>query len=111
MLRPNYMSSDRLPSDVSDDALTAIVQGVEAETGERFFASLVQNLGLALSVQYAFVTQISDNGTRFRMLAFWERDHLGSKIELPLNGTPCESVLHAQFAHYAQGALRAVSRR
>jgi PAS domain S-box-containing protein len=104
VLRPNEMSSDRLPSHVPDEAaLRAIVHGVEAETGERFFTSLVQNLAFALSVQYAFVTQISDDGTRFRMLAVWERDHFGANIELPLNGTPCESVLHGQVAHHAQG--------
>ncbi|MGO9056964.1 MAG: PAS domain S-box protein, partial [Candidatus Binataceae bacterium] len=98
------MSSDRPVTAVPEDAvLRAIVQGVEAETGERFFASLVQNLALALSVQYAFVTQLSDDGTRFKMLAVWERDHFGASIELPLHGTPCESVLHGQVAHHAEG--------
>jgi PAS domain S-box-containing protein len=34
-------------------------------------------------------------------LALWERDHFGQNVELPLRGTPCESVLHGQAAHYA----------
>jgi len=98
------MSIDRPLTLAPEDAvLRAIIQGVEAETGERFFASLVQNLALALGVQYAFVTQLSADGTRFKMLAVWERDHFGANVELPLNGTPCESVLHGQVAHHARG--------
>jgi PAS domain S-box-containing protein len=46
---------------------------------------------------------MSDDGTRFKMLAVWERDHFGTNIELPLQGTPCESVLHGQVAHHSQG--------
>jgi len=96
--------SDRTPIFLPEDAaLRAIAQGVEAETGDRFFASLAQNLALALAVQYAFVTQLSEDGTRFKMLAVWERDHFGENIELPLTGTPCESVLHGEIAHYAHG--------
>ena len=33
------------------------------------------------------------------ILAIWERDHFGSEVELPLKGTPCESVLHGEVAH------------
>jgi formate hydrogenlyase transcriptional activator len=86
-----------------DAALRAIVEGVESETGDRFFASLARNLARALDVQYAFVTQLSEDGTRFKMLAVWERDHLGANFELPVRGTPCESVLHGDIAHYPQG--------
>jgi formate hydrogenlyase transcriptional activator len=84
-----------------DSALSAIAEGVEAETGDRFFSSLARNLALALGIQYAFVTRLSDDGTHFMTLALWERDHFGQNVELPLRGTPCESVLHGQAAHYA----------
>lgn len=91
----------RAPIDLPDDAaLRAIAEGVEAETGDRFFTSLARNLAGALSVQYAFVTRLSDDGTRFKTLALWERDHFGKNVELPLTGTPCESVLHGEVAHY-----------
>ncbi len=83
-----------------DAALRAIAEGVEAETGDRFFSSLARNLALALEVAYAFVTRLSDDGTHFKILALWERDHFGSDAELPLRGTPCESVLHGEVAHY-----------
>jgi formate hydrogenlyase transcriptional activator len=93
--------SDRTLTALSDDAtLRAIAEGVEAEIGERFFSSLVRNLALALDVRYGFVTRLSDDGTHFKTLALWERDHFRENVEVPLRGTPCESVLHGQIAHY-----------
>jgi len=83
-----------------DAALRAIVEGVEAQTGDRFFSSLARSLALALGVQYAFVTRLSDDGTHFKTLALWERDHLGENVELPLTGTPCELVLRGRAAHH-----------
>ncbi len=80
-----------------------IAEGVEAEIGDRFFSSLARKLAQALDVKYAFVTRLSDDRTHFKILALWERDHFGTKGELPLNGTPCESVLHGEFAHYSDG--------
>jgi formate hydrogenlyase transcriptional activator len=86
---------------ISDDAvLRAVAEGVEAETGDRFFLSLARSLALALQVRYAFVTRLSDDGTHFKILALWQRDHFGPNIDIPLRGTPCESVLHGQIAHY-----------
>ena len=93
--------SDRTSTALPDDsALRAIAEGVEAETGDRFFSSLVRSLALALDVRYAFVTQLSDDGTHFKTLALWERDHFRENVEIPLRGTPCESVLHGETAHY-----------
>src|SRR5215469_17366284 len=83
------------------DALRRIAEGVEAEIGDRFFSSLARNLALALEVQYAFVSHLSDDGAHFKILALWERDHFGPNIELPLTGSPCERVLHGESAHYA----------
>jgi PAS domain S-box-containing protein len=78
----------------------AIVQGVEAQTGDRFFPSLVQHLAAALGVQYAFVSEISADRTRFRTLAVWGRGEFLSNFEVPLAGTPCEAVLNGQMSHY-----------
>ena len=93
--------SDRISTPLPDDAaLRAIAEGVEAEAGDRFFSSLARNLALALDVRYAFVTRLSDNGSHFKTLALWERDHFRENVELPLTGTPCESVLRGESAHY-----------
>ena len=93
--------SEKASDAVSDDtALRVIAEGVESEIGECFFSSLARNLALALSVQYAFVTRLSDDGTHFKTLALWQRDHFGEDVEVPLKGSPCELVLHGQTAHY-----------
>src|SRR5215472_4171479 len=94
------MASDKLDNPDENAALWAIAEGVEADTGDRFFYSLARNLALALNVQYAFVSRLSDDGMRFKILALWERDHFGPNLEFSLTGTPCESVLHGRIAHY-----------
>jgi PAS domain S-box-containing protein len=86
---------------VDDDiALRAIVEGVEAETGDRFFASLVQHLAAALQVQYAFVSELSSDRRSFRTLALWGHGQLMPNIEVLSAGTPCESVLDGQMSHH-----------
>lgn len=80
-----------------------VSEGIEAEIGDRFFSSLVRNLAQALEVGYAFVTRLSDDGSHFKILALWERDHFGPTGDLPLKGTPCESVLRGEVAHYPDG--------
>ena len=59
-----------------DAALRAIVEGVEAEIGEQFFASLVRHLAAALDVQYAFVSELTPDRQAFRTLALWGRGRL-----------------------------------
>ena len=83
-----------------DAALRAIVQGVVADTGDRFFSSLVQHLAVALNVPYAFVTEFAEDRTRFRSLALWARGALAPNFEVPLAGTPCETVLNGQTSHH-----------
>jgi formate hydrogenlyase transcriptional activator len=101
IMEPPAKVSDKAQAPLPDDAaLSRIAAGVEAETGERFFSSLARGLALALGVQYAFVTRLSDDGRHFKTLALWERDHLGENVELPLTGTPCELVLRGQAAHH-----------
>src|SRR5438445_858958 len=85
-----------------DAALRAIVEGVESETGDRFFASLVQHLASALRAQYAFVSELSDDRKRFRTRALWGRGAFLPNIDILLAGTPCEGVLHGQMSHFPE---------
>ena len=85
-----------------DAALRAIVEGVESETGDRFFASLVQHLASALGAQYAFVSELSDDRKRFRTRALWGRGAFLPNIDVPLAGTPCEGVLNGQMSHFPE---------
>src|SRR5947207_14731480 len=91
------------PSDGDDRILRAIVEGVESATGEEFFRSLVRHLAAALDVQYAFVTEFSADRTRFRTLALWGRGAFLPNLEVALDGTPCEAVLHGEMSHHVAG--------
>ena len=99
--------AERRQSLPDDAALRAIVEGVEAETGDEFFASLVRHLSSALNVQYAFVSEITPDRQSFRTLALWGRGALRDNLTVPLAGTPCEAVLNGQPAHHPEN-LRAL---
>jgi formate hydrogenlyase transcriptional activator len=90
-----------------DAALRAIVEGVEAETGERFFSSLVRHLALALKCQYAFVSELSQDRLSFRTRAVWGRGQFLENFEIPIAGTPCEAVLSGHISHHRE-RLRAI---
>jgi formate hydrogenlyase transcriptional activator len=86
------------PSD--DAALREIVEGVESETGDRFFYSLVKHLASALECQYAFVSELLGDRSRFRTRAVWGRGSFMENFETPLDGTPCEAVLNGKSSHH-----------
>ncbi len=86
-----------------DDAeLREIVEGVECETGDRFFFSLTKHLASALSCEYAFVSEILADRLRFRTRAVWGRGNFIDNFEIPLDGTPCEAVLNGKSSHYPE---------
>src|SRR5438552_14093733 len=76
--------ADRRQPLPDDAALRAIVEGVEAEIGDEFFASLVRQLASALDVQYAFVSEIASDRCTFRTLALWARGALRDNLTVPL---------------------------
>ncbi len=91
------------PAPLSEGAaLRAIVEGVEAETGDDFFRSLVRHLAAALAVQYAFVSELSHDHKSFRTLAVWGRGAFLDNIEIPVSGTPCEGVLNGHMSHHPE---------
>src|SRR5262245_61157951 len=85
-----------------DAALRAIVEGVEAEVGDRFFASLVGHVASALGVSYAFVSELTPDRQAFRTIALWGRGALRDNLVVPLEGSPCEAVLHGEVAHHPE---------
>lgn len=93
-------STIQTPSD--DAALREIVEGVESETGDRFFYSLVKHLASALGCEYAFVSELLVDRLRFRTLAVWGRGTFLENFETPLDGTPCEAVLNGKPSHHPE---------
>lgn len=86
--------------------LRRILEGMNANVGEQFFPSLVQQLATALGVDYAYISELSDDGSRFRSKAAWGRGSLLPPFDVPAKG-PCETVLTRKCVHHPDhlGAL------
>jgi formate hydrogenlyase transcriptional activator len=81
------------PEPTSEDAaLRAIIEGVESEIGEKFFPSLVRQLATVLQVRYAYISELSEDGSHFRSRAGWGPDGFLPPFDVPTKG-PCETVL------------------
>lgn len=79
--------------------LRRILEGVEATVGEQFFPSLVQQLATSLGVDYAYISELSDDGSRFRSKAAWGRGRPLPPFDVPAKG-PCEVVLTKKCVYH-----------
>jgi PAS domain S-box-containing protein len=87
-------------------ALRSILEGTANETGERFFAALVENLARALKTHGAWVTEYIQECRRLRALAFWMDGQWVQNYEVDIAGTPCEQVIDtATFVHFPDNLL------
>lgn len=80
--------------------LRRILEGVEANVGEQFFPSLVQQLATSLGVDYAYISELSDDGSRFRSKAAWGKGVPLPPFDVPSKG-PCETVLTKKCVHHS----------
>ncbi len=93
------------PGQVGDESsetgeiLRRILEGVEANVGEQFFSSLVQQLATSLCVDYAYISELNDDGNRFRSKAAWGKGSPLPPFDMPVNG-PCETVLTRKCVHH-----------
>ena len=79
--------------------LRQILEGLEARIGEQFFPSLVQQLATALGVDYAYISELNEEGNRFRSKAGWGNGQSLPPFDVPAQG-PCETVLTRQCVHH-----------
>jgi PAS domain S-box-containing protein len=87
-------------------ALRSILEGTANETGERFFAALVENLAKALKTHGAWVTEYIRECRRLRALAFWMDGQWIQNYEVDIAGTPCEQVIDtANLVHFPDNLL------
>jgi PAS domain S-box-containing protein len=93
--------------DLDEDAvIRSILEGTTTETGERFFAALVENLSKALNTHSAWVTEFIWESRQLRALAFWADGELIPDFEIDINETPCEKVFEsAQLVHYPDNVI------
>ncbi|MDF0673381.1 MAG: sigma 54-interacting transcriptional regulator [Nitrospira sp.] len=90
----------------ADVALRAILEGTATETGQQFFAALVQNLAKALGTHGAWVTEYFPEKRRLRALAFWMDGRWVNDYEVDIAGTPCERVIDtAKLVHFPDRIL------
>ena len=76
-----------------DASLRTILEGTATETGERFFAALVENLARALNTHGAWVTEYIEEKRRLKAMAFWMGGQWIHGWEMVVDGTPCERVV------------------
>jgi PAS domain S-box-containing protein len=87
-------------------ALHGILEGTATETGERFFAALVENLAKAMHTHGAWVTEYIEESRRLRALAFWLDGEFVHDYEYDIAGTPCEAVIEgASLVHFPDNII------
>ena len=82
-----------------EETLRVIAEGTAAQVGTDFFASLVKYVATALKVDYAYISQLANDGTRFHSKAAWGRGEPLSPFDVPARG-PCETVLKNVCVHH-----------
>jgi len=87
---------------LQDEVLQRVVKGVEAQTGERFFDTLVEELAKALGVKYAYLSEFNRADGCFYSKAGWSPNGLVARFQVPVGG-PCDVVLTHQMVHHADG--------
>ncbi len=90
----------------TDELLLTIAGGVAAQTGERFFRSLVEHLASGLEVDFAFVAQFVDDHTRLRTIAVYADGAEGPDFEYALAGTPCSTIVGHSMLVYPRSVQR-----
>ena len=80
-------------------ALWVIVEGVEWETGDRFFYSLVRPPRASARAPVRFRYRIVKRAAGLPYARSKEPRRYIENFQVPLMGMPCESVLHGQISH------------
>jgi formate hydrogenlyase transcriptional activator len=82
-----------------EETLRVIAEGTAAQVGTDFFPSLVRHIATALHVDYAYVSHLAEDGTRFVSKAGWGKGQPLPPFDVPAHG-PCEAVLTRQCVHH-----------
>ncbi|HRI38466.1 MAG TPA: GAF domain-containing protein, partial [Nitrospira sp.] len=82
-----------------EETLRVIAEGTAAQVGGDFFISLVKHVATALRVDYAYISQLAEDGTRFQSKAAWGKGQLLPPFDVPARG-PCETVLKSFCIHH-----------
>ena len=93
--------------DRAAEALREISQALAAITGEEFFRQLVLNLTKVLSMDYAFVGEVTDAScSAIRTVALSARGKIADNFVYELPGTPCENVVGKELCFHVRDVQR-----
>ncbi|HSF68445.1 MAG TPA: sigma 54-interacting transcriptional regulator [Nitrospiraceae bacterium] len=79
--------------------LRAITESTVPVVGEEFFQALVKNVAIALGVDYAYISEMSEDRSKFRSKAGWGKGEPLPPFDVPAKG-PCETVLTRHCVHH-----------
>jgi GAF domain-containing protein len=79
--------------------LRAIAEGTATVVGAEFFRSLAKSLATALGVDYAYISELGEDGQTFRSRAGWGKGQPLPPFDVPARG-PCETVLTRKFVYH-----------
>ena len=74
-------------------ALRFVVEGTAGETGQGFYAALVEKLAHVLDTCGAWVTEYLEERRHLRALAFWLEGERLDGLEYDIRGTACETAI------------------
>lgn len=79
--------------------LRAITEATLPTVGGEFFQSLVKHVATALGVDYAYISELKPDGSKFQSKAGWGKDGFLPPFDVPAKG-PCETVLTKHCVHH-----------
>src|SRR5262249_17612866 len=86
--------------------LNQMAEAVGSKVGQEFFSSLVLNLSRTLGVDYAFVAELVEDGTRLQMIAVAVDGKIDEPIGYLVADTPCEQVVGSSLCWFPNGVQR-----
>jgi len=91
----------------NEDAMHRLLVGTAAVTGERFFATMVEQLAKCLGTRYVLLGEIHpETPDQVHGMAFWNGDGQGKPFDYSLPGTPCAEAHRKGFCLYERGVAQ-----
>jgi PAS domain S-box-containing protein len=84
-----------------EETIRNIAEGVSAETGERFFHSLVNHISAILGLEYSFVGElVTEERKQVEIVALSAHSDVIDNLTYDLPNTPCETVVDKGLCYY-----------
>ncbi|MEJ2603977.1 MAG: PAS domain S-box protein, partial [Gammaproteobacteria bacterium] len=95
------MATDISRRKLTENALQNVALGVSGAVGNDVFRAIVEKLGETLSVDFAFIASLAEDGRELRTLAAWNQGQIAAPSSYDIEGTPCKRVLGDGFQYFS----------